>query len=226
MSFMCDVPPFYCYVRNRYLYDLESGHDDVTRCLVFAVDSVEGHAIGFDIMTDWGGQFARLPISALCHIETATEQPLYELELWNNFSYSVEALEYGALRNLTVEVRVGRIWSPGTYMFTLSWFGSQYAEQPGDGGFKRAHIIQLANGNYAAQPNNRIKWYEPSFITKPFPEHPDVKTNSHVWNAERRPAPWATEDTDRWQYDDESPKTDKVQDVKAPHRFIGPGFDR
>ena len=199
MSFMADIPIFYCYVRAEYLYNLESHHGEYTPCCVFAVDSVEGHAIGFDIMTNFGGQFARLPISSLCWKEDAIVYPLSTIELWNNFSYSVESHEYDYLRQLGCCVRVGSQWCPGIYMFTLSWFGSRYAEDPGEGGFKRAHIIRLDNGNFAAQPNNRIKWFEPSFITKPFPERPDFKTNSHIWNVENS-RPWRTEDSDRYFY--------------------------
>lgn len=214
MPFAIDIPHFYALVRTEYLYDLESHHGEFCPCLVFGVDSVEGHAIGFDILTDFGGQFARLPISALAHLRTAAPAPLHELELWNNFSYDVEAHEYAALRQLRVDVRLrgkGSTLEPGEYMFTLSWKNSPYAEQPSEGGFKRAHIIKLDNGNYAAQPNNRIRWYEPSFITKPFPSRPDFKTNSHIWNAERGGSSVSTEDTNRYFYkvDDEQVKDTK-----------------
>lgn len=203
MSFMTDIPFFYCYVRSEFLYNLESHHRELIPCCVFAVDSVEGHAIGFDIMTDFGGQFARLPIHALCwKVDASPIAGVWTLELWNNFSYDVEAHEYGYLRQMQCEVRLEGKWHAGEYMFTLSWFGSQYAEQPGEGGFKRAHIIKLECGLFAAQPNNRIRWFEPSFITKPFPERPDFLTNSHVWNAERRPTHWSTENSNRFFYEE------------------------
>lgn len=201
MGFMADIPHFYCLVRNEYLYDLQKGHGEFTSCLVFGVDSVEGHAIGFDILTEWGGMFARLPITSLVWKVDAPEMQLESLELWNNFSYSVEAHEYRALRQLRTSFwSLNGRWYDGEYMFTLSWLGSSYAEQPGEGGFKRAHILKLDNGCFAAQPNNRVRWYEPSFITKPFPDHPDFRTNSHVWNAERR---YVTEDSDRYFYSTE-----------------------
>lgn len=206
MSFMCSIPHFYAYVRSEFLYDLQSHFGELIPVLVFGVDSVEGHAIGFDIMTDFGGQFARMPIHSLVHKLDAPTLDLPTLELWNNFSYSVEAHEYAALRQLRCEVRFRGStppeWRTGSYMFTLSWFGSPYAEQPGEGGFKRAHIIKLDNGCFAAQPNNRIRWYEPSFITKPFPDKPDFRTNSRVWNAEAE-GTWRTENSDRYFYDTE-----------------------
>lgn len=200
MGFVADIPPFYCLLRAEYLYDLRSHHNETIPVMVFAVDSVEGHAIGFDCLTDFGGQFARLPISAFCSRPHAPLQPLEHLELWNNFSYQVEAHEYRALRHIACEVLLrDKQWYPGRYMFTLSWTGSKWAEDPGEGGFKRAHIIRLDNGNFAAQPNNRIRWFEPSFITKEFPARPDFLTNSHLWLAETK-GKWSTEDSDRFFY--------------------------
>lgn len=201
MPFMADIPPFYCLLRAEYAYNLQSHHGEFIPCLVFAVDSVDGHAIGFDVMTDFGAQFARLPISALCWKEEAPHLPLDWLELWNNLSYEVEAHEYGALRQLRCDVWLKNgTWCPGTYMFTLSWMGSRPAEDAGDGGFKRAHIIRLDNGCFAAQPNNRIRWYEPSFITRPFPANPDFLTNEHIWNCEQGDK-WVTEDSERFYYE-------------------------
>jgi len=46
------------------------------------------------------------------------------------------------------------------------------------------HVIALDNGNFAAQPNNRIQWFCPAFVT-PFHEKPDYVTNTKVWKVER-----------------------------------------
>ena len=44
----------------------------------------------------------------------------------------------------------------GQYMFTRDWYGHEDAAEAGDGGHKRSHVIALDNGNFAAQPNNRM----------------------------------------------------------------------
>lgn len=112
----------------------------------------------------------------------------------------MEAHEYSSIRGISCDVILkDKKWYSGEYMFTLSWFGNSLSEDSGDGGFKRAHIIKLDNGCYAAQPNNRIRWYEGSFITKPFPKNPDYVTNSHNWKCEDGKK-WATEDTDKYFY--------------------------
>lgn len=196
-NFTIDIPHFYCHVKAEYLYNLESHYGEFIPCLVFGADSIYGRAIGFDIVTDFGGMFARLPISALVHKIDAPEIPLDWLQLWNNFSYNFEAHEYSAIRGADCEVILqDNNWYPGIYKFTFSWYGNNYAEDPGEGGFKRAHLIQLDNGTYCLTPNNRVKWYEQSFITKEFPKNPDFKTNEHIWTVEN----YKTEDSDLYYY--------------------------
>ncbi len=87
-------------------------------------------------------------------------------------------------------------------MFTLDWCGSETAEDVGEGGHKNAHILRLDNGCFAAQPNNRMLWYEPAFITRPYAsgERPDYVTNSHIWKCEGI-SKWATEDSPAMFYD-------------------------
>jgi len=46
-------------------------------------------------------------------------------------------------------------------MFTLDWYGHEDAEEAGHGGHECAQVIALDNGNFAAQPNNRIQWSIP-----------------------------------------------------------------
>jgi hypothetical protein len=62
---------------------------------------------------------------------------------------------------------------------------------------KCAHILELSNGNYAAQPNNRILWNIPSYTTKI--NKPDYKVQTTYWNVEN--IDWKTDDTDRMFYD-------------------------
>lgn len=85
MSFACDIPQFYCMMRAEYAYDLKSHHGEYINTLVFGIDSVAGRAIGFDVLTNNGVMFARLPISALCHKAGAPNLPLDYLQLWDNF---------------------------------------------------------------------------------------------------------------------------------------------
>ena len=66
--------------------------------------------------------------------------------------------------------------------------------------------MALDDGNYAAQPNNRILWHIPSFTVRN--EVPDWKVNHKVWSVEDS-REWRTADTDKFFYDIEETKNDK-----------------
>ena len=58
--------------------------------------------------------------------------------------------------------------------------------------------MALENGNYAAQPNNRLIWSIPSFTVKD--EVPtDWKVQTSTWNVEDS-SKWKTEDSDSYFY--------------------------
>jgi hypothetical protein len=200
MGFQANIPHFYCKLRKEYLYNLTKGKGEFVNVKVFAIDSIEGRAIGFDVVTDFGAMFARMPISAFTHKDGAPDFPLDWLELWDCFSYNVDVITYASLKETRCAVLLkDRKWYEGDYMFTISWYGSQYAEDAGDSGFKRAHIVKLDVGCFAAQPNNRMRWFDMDFIIKPFPDNPDFMTNTAIWTCEDG-AKWATENSDRYFY--------------------------
>ena len=90
-------------------------------------------------------------------------------------------------------------------MFTLDWaqedknitdFG--FSEVPGQ--HKCGHVIKLDNGNFAIQPNNRIRAFEPSFVTKPGQNIIERKLGSQMWSVENT-AKWVLSDDDRYDYE-------------------------
>ena len=104
-------------------------------------------------------------------------------------------------------------WRAGAYLFTVDWahpesniVDTDHSEIPHE--HKCAHILALDDGNYAAQPNNRLIWSIPSFTVKdeiPF----DWKVQTSEWNVEDS-SKWKTEDTDKYFYGIEEKKNDKV----------------
>ena len=67
--------------------------------------------------------------------------------------------------------------------------------------------MALENGNYAAQPNNRILWHIPSYTVRD--EIPDWEVNHTIWSVEDS-RDWQTEDTNKFFYGIEDKKNDKV----------------
>lgn len=196
-----DVPVFQAFIRAEFLYDLVREKGEHIPCIVFGVASIQGRALGFHVLTEDGAQIARLPIHALCWKESAPEQELDHLQLWDCMSYDLAVHTYSHLARAACRtvLKDGK-WYDGEYAFTIDWYGSEYAENPGEIGHKCAHIIRLENGNFAAQPNNRILWADPSFIVNPFAAKPDYLVNTHVWKCEGT-GKWATEASRAYFYD-------------------------
>ena len=130
-----------------------------------------------------------------------------ELVLWDSFTYHVGATCFPILKNKTCKFTSRRrIQYSGKYLFTLDW-GSSDDMSDTDFGLsefpsqhKCGHFIQMDNGNFAIQPNNRILVSDPSFAVKFGKPVIERKLNSHLWTTEQNPK-WITEDTDKYNYD-------------------------
>ena len=162
-----------------------------------------------------GACYWRLPISAFFQKQfDRTEVPdmqVHELELWNCFSYwpSVTCFDWldglkGKYLGLDKKVYHGK------YLFTIDWahpdvniIDTEHSEIPQE--HKCAHILELDNGNYAAQPNNRILWHCTSYTTDD--SWPDYKVQTTYWDAED--SSMVTEDSDKMFYQMEKVKNEK-----------------
>ena len=216
MSYLnANIPLEYAQIRREYLYDLKKHHGEVQDCIIFGITSLTGRSILFHAIMENGAVYYRLPISAFIQRgfdpEKVPERRLDELELWNSFSYYPAITTWDILGGVSGKYwGKDKKWHPGKYLFTIDWghpdaniLDSDHSEIPQD--HKCAHIIALKDGNYAAQPNNRILWDLPSFTVKN--DVPDWKVQTNEWNAEDT-SKWITEDSDRFFYNIEEIKDD------------------
>ena len=212
-----NIPVTYAQVRREYLYDLSGHVGEVEACLIFGMASISGKAILFHAIMENGAVFYRLPISAFIQrgfdVKKVPRMRLDELELWNCFSYYPAITTYDILLGQSGKYRgKDKKWYTGTYLFTVDWahpesniVDTDHSEIPAE--HKCAHIMALENGNYAAQPNNRLIWSIPSFTVKD--EVPDWKVQTSEWTVEDT-TQWRTEDSDKFFYDIEETKNDKM----------------
>jgi hypothetical protein len=202
-----NIPPIYCQVRKEYLYDLKEHHGESEDCVVFGIASITKKALLFHIMLPNGAVFYRLPISAFFkkHISRSEvpDMSVDSLQLWNCFSYypSVHCFDWLSCISGKFLGKDKKFYK-GQYLFTVDWahpesniLNTEHSEIPQE--HKCAHIIKLENGNYAAQPNNRIIWHVNSYTTEN--NWPDYKVQNTVWNVEG--GDWVTEDSDKMFYD-------------------------
>ena len=170
-----NIPATYAQVKREYLYDLKEHHGEVEDCLLFGIASITGRPILFHAIMENGAVFYRLPISAFIQrgfdVKEVPRMRLDELELWNCFSYYPAISSFDILLSQSGKyIGKDKKWYPGAYLFTVDWahpesniIDTDHSEIPQE--HKCAHIIALENGNYAAQPNNRLIWNIPSFTS-------------------------------------------------------------
>ena len=213
-----NLPPIYCKVRKEYLYDLKEHHGESEDCVIFGLTSISGRALLFNIMLPNGACFWRLPISAFFQKSydraNVPNMQTHELELWNCFSYWPSVHQFAWLAGLSGKfLGLDKKFYHGKYLFTIDWghpdtniLDTEHSEIPQE--HKCAHILELTNGNFAAQPNNRILWHVNSFTTDT--SWPDYKVQTTYWSAEG--SSMVTEDSDRMFY--QMNKKEEIDDKK------------
>jgi len=126
----------------------------------------------------------------------------HELQLWNCFSYYPSVHCFDWLDGIRGKfLGLDKKFYHGKYLFTIDWahpdtniLDVEHSEIPQE--HKCAHILELDNGNFAAQPNNRILWHVNSYTTDT--SWPDYKVQTTYWDAEDNEM--VTEDSDKMFY--------------------------
>jgi hypothetical protein len=189
------------------MYQFKKGHGEFTEGVIISVRCMPGQAALFQVLLDNGVMRDKLPSHALLTEPELPEPdlPFHYLQIWNCFSYRFTLTQLSYVYDTNVDVYMkDRQWHKGTYYATINWGSNDIntditlAEDPLE--HKSHHIILLDNGQIALQPNNRVRWYEPSFVTKEFPSKPDYLVNNAWFNCEGFDK-WHTEDSDAMFYD-------------------------
>ena len=214
MNFVANVPYIKCYVRKEYLYDLTRGHGEFEECVLLAVKSMQGKALIFEAyLPAYGACYDKFPLSAFVwrtDIVESEQLPLGEIELWDAFSYDITIWHKRMLRNCDVDVYVpGKGKVGGEYLFTIdsvhsdpNMINTSVAEVPSE--HKQFNFGKLVNGQYFAQPNNRMLWYEQS-LTPSELKMPDFKVASKYYFCEQDHK-WVFGDSDEYFYKEKERK--------------------
>jgi hypothetical protein len=189
------------------MYQFKKGYGEFTEGVIISVRCMPGQAALFQVLLDNGVMRDKLPSHALLTEPELPnpDLPFHYLQIWNCFSYRFTLTQLSYVYDTNVDVYMkDRQWHKGTYYATINWGSNDIntditlAEDPLE--HKSHHIILLDNGKIALQPNNRVRWYEPSFVTKEFPSKPDYLVNNTWFNCEGFDK-WHTEDSDAMFYD-------------------------
>ncbi len=167
MAFLiANLPPIHCFVRKEFLYDFKKGFNEYEPCIWVSLKSIRGQAFRVEAyLPNYGALYDKLPLNSFVSrkesIDNTALLPLDMLQIWDCFSYDFTILQKAFLRNLSCKFySKNKKWYSGNYLFTvdhaspdLNILDTGYSEWPED--HKSFNFIELENGQYAAQPNNR-----------------------------------------------------------------------
>ena len=202
MSFLvANLPPVKVYVKKEYLHDHQKGHGEYVEGVWITVKSIQGRALYFETyLPEYGALYDKLPISAFVNSPDIKDSlELEELELWDAFSYHITVIEKKNLGERCKYLAPSKKWYYGKYLFTIdschadtNILNVSYSEVPEE--HKSFNILELDNGHYAAQPNNRCLFYEKSMTPSKMLQ-PDFKVSTEYYSVENKSKWTAGDDT-------------------------------
>ena len=205
MSFLVhNLPPVSVFVRKEYLYDLQQGEGEFTPGIWISVKSIEGKALYFEtLLTEYGALYDKLPISAFVWKTDHGELlPLDHLQIWDCFDYDITVIRKPLLGSCSFFGKDKKMHK-GDYIFTIdtahrdrSSLNQNFSEH--DPEHKSFNVIKLENGQFAAQPNNRVVWTDQSLIPSEV-KTPDFNVCTQNYTVENTPK-WSVGHTDKWSY--------------------------
>ena len=154
----------------------------------------------------------------LTDIKEEEQLKLGELCLWDSFSYDIQVWSKRLLRNCDVKILLkGGKKMKGEYLFTIdachsdsNVINTTVAEVPSE--HKQHNFGKLDNGQFFAQPNNRMLWFEQSLTPKEL-KIPDFQVSSRYFFSEQEEK-WAFGDSNDYFYKDEKRNENEDKDYK------------
>jgi len=144
--------------------------------------------------------------------------PLGDISLWDGFSYDIQIWSKRLLKNCDVQIMLkGGKRMKGEYLFTIdachsdsNIINTTVAEVPSE--HKQHNFGKLDNGQFFAQPNNRMLWFEQSLTPKEL-KKPDFQVSSRYFFCEQEEK-WAFGDSNDYFYEDEQRNNNEDKDYK------------
>ena len=204
---VANLPPVNCYIRKEFLYDFEKGHGELVPCWWISIKSLRGQAFRIEAyLNEYGALYDKLPLHAFCWKPIKGEPyPLDSLQLWDCLSYDITVIKKAQLQSMKCKIKMkDGDWAFGEYMFTVdsahpdfNIIDTGFSEDVTD--HKSYNFVKLDNGQFAAQPNNRMLVLEPSSNPKEL-KMPDFKVATKRWSVETE-SKWALGDTNTFMYE-------------------------
>lgn len=213
MSFVCPLPPVKVQVRPEFLYDFDGRERDLVQGVWVSVKALRGEALRFETyLPEYGALYDKLPISAFMHDGIAAHEmiapllPLDVLEIWDALSYHITVVEKPLLKGLRAEFfGKDQRTHTGEFMFTLDTCNPDpripdftFSESVDE--HKSYNVLRLNNGQFALQPNNRCRFFDPALNPREM-RAPDFRVATRKYRVEQS-AKWRLGDTQQFTYEE------------------------
>lgn len=205
---VANLPAVKCFVRREFLYDFESGHGELVPCWWISIKSLRGQAFRIEAyLNEYGALYDKLPLHAFVWKPIEGEPlPLDYLQLWDCLSYDITVIKKAQLQSMRCRFKLKNgAWMSGEYLFTVdsahpdfNIIDTGFSEDVED--HKSYNFIRCDNGQFAAQPNNRLIILEPSSNPKEL-KQPDFRVATRRWSVETD-AKWALGATNTVMYEE------------------------
>ena len=187
-----NLPPKEVWVRKEYLTDHSEGHGQFVKGLWCTLKSIRGRAFTVETyLPEYNALYDKLPLSAFVTSPKIPEPdlPLHELQFWDCFSPFITIIRKDLLSCTIVSVRTKEYKVlQGEYLFTVdSYHGDRHAIDTGFSEIPAEHksfnFVELANGQIAAYPNNRLLFTDNS-LSHETAKTPFFKACTKVYSVE------------------------------------------
>ena len=213
---IANIPPVEVFIRKEFLYDFQVKHGvmlgkgEYEPAHWVSVKSIPGQALYFEsFINKYGAVYDKLPIHAFVWRRDVDPDKLYPLDwlqLWDGMSYNISVIRKEALRNSRCEIVLkDRTREHGNYLFTIDPCSSEpnevdvgWSETPNE--HKSFNIVKLDNGQFAAQPNNRIIWRNQSLTPDGELDPPYFRFSTRRWFCEDKYR-WSAANSDKFNYE-------------------------
>ena len=178
MAFLVhNIPPVEVFVKKEYLYDLQKGHGEFTPGIWISIRSIMARLCMLkhylQSTVHYTTNFLLSAFVWKTDINIDDQLPLDTLQIWDCFDYDITVIKKPMLADCEFFGKDKKMHK-GEYMFTLDTCHSQHSTlnvnfSEHDPEHKSFNFIKLDNGQFAAQPNNRVIFTDQSLV------HPERK---------------------------------------------------
>lgn len=151
--------PYHIYVwcDNQFINKKEG----TTPAVLHGIFSRSGQIVMTHLLLETGAHWTGVPLHGIYSIEKPERKiKPHEAQPWGAMGKNIDCSHFQYLEGLRVEVfRSG--WAGRSTGLVVDWADgfNRHPEQ-----HKPLHLLQMDTGHYTLQPNNYLRWFDPSFI--------------------------------------------------------------